>query len=186
MIAAAITPQASATAPIESVRQAVRLPTLSAWADLSTRTIYLVAAPLPERTMNDDRIEEQRLDALRPGWRVAIIPPFQDRLWVGFADNAVALDESGDAALVGIIWALRRWGASRVRLEGFAGRNTGVSDASRAFAVARTAVIAQRLRAEGFEVEEAVGDLNTSRALYETGGVERVRSVDIRALGPRT
>ncbi len=184
MIEAALTPQPGSTPPIEAVRQAARTPTLSAWADLSTRTIFLASAPLPERSLGDYRAEERRLDALRPGWRVAVIPPFQERLWVGFDDDAVVLTEQGQRDLDAIIWGLRRWGAARVRLEGLSGRNTGVTSASSAFATARAAEVARRLRAAGFEVEERVADLTLSRTLYEIGGVERVRAVDIRPIAP--
>lgn len=185
MINAALAPQASAQPPIAAVRQAARVPTLSAWADLSTRTIYLAMAPLPEHGLAGFRAEERRLDSLRPGWRVAVIPPFADRLWVGFADDAVTLDAAQEAELDDIVWALQRWGAARVRLEGFSGRNTGVVASSRAFATARAAAVAQRLRAEGFEVEEIIGDRTVSRALYESGGAARVRSVDIRVTAPQ-
>ena len=183
MIEAALAPQPGSTPPIEAVRQAARTPTLSAWADLSTRTIFLASAPLPERSLADYREEERRLDALRPGWRVAVIPPFQERLWVGFDDDAVVLTEAGQRDLDAIIWGLRRWGAARVRLEGLSGRNTGVSAASQAFATARAAEVGRRLRAAGFEVEERIAELTTSRSLYEAGGVDRVRAVDIRAIG---
>lgn len=186
MIDAALRPQQPEAPPIEAIRQAARAPTLSAWADLSTRTIYLAAAPLPERNLADFREEERRLDGLRPGWRVAIIPPFHDRLWVGFADDAVVLDETEQTKLADIVWALRRWGAVRVRLEGLSGRNTGAGAQSTAFASARTAEIARALRAESFEVEEAVADISVSRALYQSGGAERVRAVDIRALAAAT
>jgi uncharacterized hydrophobic protein (TIGR00271 family) len=184
MIEAALAPRAGVSPPIESIRQAARLPSMSAWADLSTRTIYLVAAPLPERSLVSFREEERRLDALRPGWRVSVIPPFQERLWVGFDDDAIVFNEQGQRELDATIWALRRWGAARVRVEGISGRNTGASASSRAFATARAAEAARRLRAAGFEVEEGLVSAAASRALYEIGGIERVRAVDICPLGP--
>jgi uncharacterized hydrophobic protein (TIGR00271 family) len=171
--------------PIETIRQAAQTPTLSAWVDLPTRTVYLAAAPLPERSLADFQGEETRLDKLRADWRVAIIPPFQERLPILFADNAVTLDAEGERQLQTVVWALRRWGASRVRLEGLSGRSTGASRASRDLADARAAEIGRVMRAAGFETVEARAELSTSRALYELGGAPRVRAVDVVPLGPQ-
>jgi outer membrane protein OmpA-like peptidoglycan-associated protein len=81
-----------------------------------------------------------------------------------------------------IAWSLQRWGASHVRLEGFAGRSTGANAASRRLAEARAETVAQRLRDAGMSVEAGVATTISSRALYAIGGSARVRSVDVMAM----
>jgi uncharacterized hydrophobic protein (TIGR00271 family) len=180
MIEAALRQPQSEAPPIESLRMAARVPTIAAWVDGSARTIFLTAAPIPLLDLAAVQAEERRLSASRPDWRVALAPPFRDRIAISFADDATTLSDSTQTDVA--LWALRRWNVTRVRVEGLSGRNTGANAASRTLATGRAAEVARRLRAAGFEVEETVAASALSRELYASGGVARVRAADILPL----
>lgn len=177
---------AAAPPPIEALRAAANVPTLAAWADSGARVVHLLAAPAAGMSLLELQREEARLAEVAPGWGAELTPAFEPRLTVEFEDNSSELNQVGAAQVDAVVWALRRWGASHVRLEGFAGRATGASAASRRLAGARAETIAQRLRDAGLSVDADVATTALSRALFASGGSARVRGVDVmaRAVSP--
>ncbi|MCR6644857.1 MAG: hypothetical protein NVV62_10260 [Terricaulis sp.] len=46
LVESALAPQTNTAAPVESLRRAVRAPTLAAWTDPASRTLYFTVAPV--------------------------------------------------------------------------------------------------------------------------------------------
>ncbi len=130
LVESALAPQTNTVAPIEATRRELRVPTLSAWTDTDSRTLYFAVAPLADATLETYRAEETRVATDQRAWRVALVPPFSPSL------PAPAQDANGEPALQTTTWALQRWGVTRVRV-------VGAPEAAAA------------LREAGFSVEEA-------------------------------
>lgn len=168
------------TPPIEQARAASILPVDSAWADADQNTIYLRAVALEGVRLRDYRTEEARLDALIDGWRVRIIPPFRERLFLPFASGSETPDYATLDAAADARWALTRWNVRRIGLEGLAGRRTDASAASRTLAQARVTAASRMEPLAGFELSPVVASRDTAEALFAEGGDARVTGVDIR------
>ncbi|WP_098105805.1 DUF389 domain-containing protein [Novosphingobium sp. PC22D] len=103
--------------PIDRVRQSIGLPTRSLWSDRAQRLVYVEPVPAPGWTLADYRAIEtaSRMDD-DVKWTVRIVPPPQAQLTVALGDPALAPEGAVTPQLA--VWALRRWGMSRVTIEG--------------------------------------------------------------------
>ncbi|MBI1185865.1 MAG: DUF389 domain-containing protein [Alphaproteobacteria bacterium] len=164
-------------APVDAVRDAARLAVTTAWADESTRTIHVLAAP-EGRPLDAYRAEETRLNALGFGWAVAVTPPYVMRAPILFGDDEVALGPEEDAQVEVALWALRRWGVQEVIVEGLSGRATGRSQISRILADGRAGAVAAALRRGGVSAEARRATPETAARLAGDGEA-RVRAADI-------
>ena len=177
MIEAALTNQADRQPPIEQARAASTVPIYAAWADTGARTIYLSAAPLSGLSLADYRQEEQRLGQTLTDWRIAVVPPFQEDLFLPFADDSDAPDEATLRALEQVHWALARWSVRRVRVVGLdAERRNG---ALRELTLRRAESVRALLHQHGIELEnppaEPSADPGDDGALRADGIVLRAR-----------
>ncbi|RPE80148.1 putative hydrophobic protein (TIGR00271 family) [Vulcaniibacterium tengchongense] len=110
------------------------------------------------------------------GPRVAVVPALQGLPAVAFGDGSAELDEAAQARLQDIAWALARWDAGPVRVEGYAG-----SDAR--LARERAEAVAAWLRERGVAVAEAAGaDAASARALGAREGAAAQRSARVTLL----
>lgn len=172
----------SATPPIQQMRAASRIPTLAAWTDASTRTVMLSAAPVAGLRLRDYATEEERLNAMGFAWRVALVPPFQEHVFVPFEGDQPTLGYAGLDALERARWALMRWNVSRAGVEGMAGRAGLRSEAGRTLASERANAVAERLRSDDLTVIVVAASAQTLEALEAEGGAARVQGVEIRIL----
>lgn len=115
LVESALAPQTNTAAPVETLRRAVRVPTLAAWTDPASRTLYFTVAPIEGAGLESFRAEEARLALEQRAWRVALVPPFAASLP---APEGEALDEEGAATVQTALWALQRWGVARARVIG--------------------------------------------------------------------
>lgn len=115
LVESALAPQTNTAAPVESLRRAVRAPTLAAWTDPASRTLYFTVAPVEGGGLESIRAEEARLAQEQRGWRVALVPPFVARLP---APAGEVLNEEGAATARTALWAMQRWGVVRARVVG--------------------------------------------------------------------
>lgn len=184
IVSAALSPplggRSTAVAPTQAVRSASRTPILHAWADAGANEIALLAAPNPAWSLADYRREESRLRGMNFGWTITLIPPYAERIPVIFEDDVASLASAQVQTIDAAVWALQRWGVESVTIEGFSGRSTGASRASRLLATTRAANVESALDARGFSATSRIGDIEVSRALAAQGA-ERVRAADILA-----
>ena len=164
--------------PIEPARQAARFQTAQAWGDDQHHVVTLLAAPQADWSLGDFKAEEERLNALGLAWTVRVVPPYQERAPILFANNATQLTPETTAQIADIAWALQRWGVTAVRVEGVAGANTGATRSSRTLAQARADHVAAALAEHGVTATPARASRETARRL-SADGVARTRSADI-------
>ncbi|MCJ2186808.1 DUF389 domain-containing protein [Novosphingobium beihaiensis] len=106
--------------PFKTIREAVGLPTRSLWTDRAQRMVYADPVPAPGWTLADYRAIESQASKGVTGWTVRIVPPPQPSLTVLLARATPAEGEAvapppPDAIRSGLaLWALARWGISKV------------------------------------------------------------------------
>lgn len=118
LVESALAPQTNIAAPVETLRRSVRAPTLAAWADPASRTLYFTVAPVEGAGLEFVRAEETRLAQEQRAWRVALVPPFISSLP---ASSAETLDGEDLAMAQTALWALQRWGVTHARVVGAPG-----------------------------------------------------------------
>ena len=162
--------------PIAAITSASRITSIASWPEDTRRVVHVLAAPAGEFTLTDYRAEEERLNALGFNWNIEIIPPFLDRITVAFADDQTRLDDTQTTDLEVARWALIRWAASDVVVEGFSGRNDGA--AARRLALARAESVAAALGQVGASqpIARAAASETALRLMREAG---HVRAADI-------
>lgn len=109
---------ASDVPPITKIRQNFGLPTRSVWVDRAQRTVFIEPVNAPEWTLADYRTAESQADKISEGWAVRVVPPVQSVLRVRLAGDPPAEQGRGPELLSAdvVVWALQRWGMSRVTL----------------------------------------------------------------------
>lgn len=100
--------------PYEAIRARFGLPTRSMWSNRAQRIVYVEPVPAPEWTLADYRAIEREATRSKEVWTVRVIPPPQAELTVAL-DTSDAPDNAVSADLA--LWALNRWGMSRVTLD---------------------------------------------------------------------
>jgi len=115
LVESALAPQTNTAPPVETLRSALRVPTLSAWTDPASRTLYFAVAPLAGGNLALYRSEEERLAQTQRDWRVALVPPFEPLI---AAPQGDALEAGAAMQVQTALWALQRWGVTRVRVVG--------------------------------------------------------------------
>lgn len=169
-------------APIDQVRKAARAPIGQAWADSAGHAVILLAAPSDSWDLAAYRAEETRLSAMKFGWTVQIIPPYRDRLPVIFEDDSAAVGAAQKTRIETVIWALKRWGVSKVSIEGFAGPNPNANRTTRLLAETRAAGVGAMMEARQIATTVRLGTRETGATL--TGqGEGRLRSADVVVFG---
>ncbi|MCB2079411.1 MAG: DUF389 domain-containing protein [Novosphingobium sp.] len=114
--------------PFSHIRGTIGLPTQSMWTDRGQRMVYVEPVPAPDWTLEDYRMAESHANTAHESWTVRVVPPPMARLKVrlpqpkpqegesaGATSAAPAEDKDAIAASLAI-WALQRWGMSRVIL----------------------------------------------------------------------
>ncbi|MCT2398915.1 DUF389 domain-containing protein [Novosphingobium mangrovi (ex Huang et al. 2023)] len=107
--------------PFKTIRRAIGLPTRSLWTDRAQRMVYAEPVPAPGWTLADYRAIETRASEGVTGWTVRIVPPAQADLTVLLSDSTGdnATPPPADAISADLaLWALERWGMSKVTLSG--------------------------------------------------------------------
>ncbi|MEJ2456718.1 MAG: DUF389 domain-containing protein [Novosphingobium sp.] len=108
--------------PFKTIRETVGLPTRSLWTDRAQRMVYVDPVPAPGWTLEDYRAVEKTASKGVTGWTVRLVPPPRPSLTVLLAHATPAEGETvappppdaihSDLAL----WALTRWGISKVTI----------------------------------------------------------------------
>lgn len=166
--------------PIEQARIASAFPIDAAWSDQAERVIFLRPAAIEELLLGDYRREELRLDSIFKDWRIVIVPPVQERVFLPFSTGSAAPDAMTQQAIEDAIWALSRWNVRRVTLEGMAGRRTIRSKALRDLALERLDAVAAMLSETDLDIYAVVADIEVTDRLFSAYGDSRVTGVDIR------
>ncbi len=99
--------------PYARIRSAIGLPMQAAWANRAERLVTIVPAAAPNWTLADFRQAEELANEAAGEWSVHLIPPPAYELRVAL--GAEPLATAGVAPPVAI-WAMQRWGVSRIRL----------------------------------------------------------------------
>ena len=113
--------------PFDKIRSRIGLPTRSIWSNRTGRMVYVEPAEAPDWTLADYRMAEQQATDADDVWTVRLIPPAKSQLRVPLGESlgespGESPGGSGDGSgrnspLVPAdlaIWALQRWGMSRV------------------------------------------------------------------------
>ena len=109
---------------------------------------------------------------------VDVVPALQALPAIAFADNSSDLDATANAQLDDIAWALKRWEADAIAIEGHAGGNDKLAHA-------RADAVADGLRKRGVAIAGVgIADQQTTRALVRSNGAAAGRSVMLH-LAPR-
>lgn len=99
------------TPPLSAIRSAIRIPTQALWVNRSERTVQIVPFAARGWQLSDYRAIEQSADQAGGGWRVRIIPPVEQDLFVPIA---LGREQGASEALDDIIWAVERWGLQQI------------------------------------------------------------------------
>lgn len=108
--------------PFARIRGDIGLPTRSVWSDRAQRIVYLEAVRAPGWSLADYRSAEQHANTVSEGWTVRVVPPVEAQLRINLAEPGDGEKEDGgkvDETAIDpnlAIWALQRWGMSRVTL----------------------------------------------------------------------
>ncbi len=100
--------------PFEKIRAIIGLPTRSIWTDTAQRVVYVEPVPAPEWTTADYAAIERLATGADEKWQVRVIPPAQAQIRVSLSPETAG-DETMSPALA--VWALQRWGMSKVMLD---------------------------------------------------------------------
>lgn len=166
--------------PIEQVRIASAFPIDAAWSDQAERVIFLRPAAIEELLLGDYRREELRLDSMFTDWRIVIVPPVQERVFLPFSTGSAAPNAMTQEAIEDAVWALSRWNVRRVTLEGMAGRRTIRSKVLRDLALARLDAVSTLLAETDLHIYAVIADREVTERLFTAYGDSRVTGVDIR------
>lgn len=132
---------------------------------------------------------EVKLAGLDPAWTVTLVPAVSPLPWIDFAPRSAELDDLALSRLETSVWALRRWGITRVAVAGSASSD-GTTGYNRRLAMARAEIVAEWLRERGFTVSTQFSfDRSSQRPLERELGLARFRHVEIRpevSVGPVT
>jgi outer membrane protein OmpA-like peptidoglycan-associated protein len=110
---------------------------------------------------------------------VDVVPALQSLPTIVFADNSSDLDATANAQLDNVTWALKRWEAGALTIEGHAGGDYKLAQA-------RANAVADGLRKRGVAIASVgIADKQTTRALVRSEGAAAGRSVMLH-LGPPT
>ncbi len=137
----------------EAIRAAIPFGVQAVDIKVETRQVRIIPALRTAMTLAAMRETELQLAAKFRGWDIRILPALQDLPPVVFADGA-ELGEDGRQAIDVIVWALRAWEAKAVDVAGNAPLGAG-STARRKLALDRANVVAELLKADGFECSAA-------------------------------
>jgi outer membrane protein OmpA-like peptidoglycan-associated protein len=131
------------------------------WRLMAAAGLDLAAARALENDVNHDGTRPQ----------VEVVPALQALPQIVFADNRANLDATATTQLDTIAWALARWEAGAVAVEGHAGGNDKL-------ARARADAVADGLRKRGVAIAAiTTADRQATRALVRSDGAAAGRSV---------
>ncbi len=138
--------------PLGAIRAAIGLPTQALWVNRGERSVQVVPFAAQGWTLADYRQLESQADAVAGGWKVRILPPVLDRLVVPLtiADDLC----TGGAALDDALWAIGRWGAQGVAVNGYAGASCGAGEIAQAQSCADFVV--SRLKLDGISARSGL------------------------------
>lgn len=174
---AALAAPATPASESDAIVKSFPLPLLGSGADAQLRQLTLVVAPTARAPLATLRQMEEQLERQWPGWVVRIVPPPRPLPPILFARGSAELGAEQHAALEDVLWALRRWDAHQVAVEGRAssdGRGTPQLAAGRAESVR------QWLEQAGIEVQAGASyPLPDQPAREAADGVDMFRSVFI-------
>lgn len=101
-------------------------------------------------TLEDYKAIEQSIQRLTPDLSVILHPPLQPLPPVAFGSGSTQLDEAGREAVGAQVWALKRWGAASVVVEGRSSVGPrGPVKRDLRIALARAEAVAERIRELG-------------------------------------
>lgn len=132
------------TPPLSAIRSAVRIPTQALWVNRSERIVQIVPFAANGWGLADYRAIEKSAGKAGGGWRVRIIPPVEQELFVPVTLSA---EKEPNKALDDLIWAVERWGLERVQFVPASSRAPANSDALRQV----SAIITARFKLAGLE-----------------------------------
>ncbi len=136
------------TPPLSAIRKAVRIPTQALWINRSERTVQIVPFPARGWQLRDYRAVEQSASEAGDGWRVRIIPPVEQDLFVPVSPGR---EPAQNDALDDLIWAVERWGLQQIEFVPRISRSgSGSGNLSREIA----ALISTKFKLAGVEANE--------------------------------
>lgn len=100
--------------PYDVIRSDIGLPTRSIWTNSAERMVYVEPVPAPEWTLADYAEVEKSVRQEGKKWTVHIVPPPQSEMRVNLDPENPAEGAMPQALAV---WALQRWGMTRVTLD---------------------------------------------------------------------
>jgi uncharacterized hydrophobic protein (TIGR00271 family) len=137
--------------PLAAIRARIGIPVQALWVNRAERTVQAVPASGEGWTLEAYRALERKVANADEQWQVQIVPPAPAVLTIPI----VADEENRKAVgLDAAIWAIGRWGLTKVALSGFSGRTA--SDAEQAVALANVRLVAAALEARGIGSSQAV------------------------------
>ncbi|MCA8899910.1 MAG: DUF389 domain-containing protein [Hyphomonas sp.] len=159
---------------------AITFTTIGADVDGEARTAKIFAAPNAGLSLPAYRTLEAGLAANFPDWTVTLVPPVEELPLIGFDDGASEPAEGAAAVFEDCLWALDRWGVTRVDVVGYAS-TSGSRRLNTALAAKRAEAVAAMLAGHGLAADP-VGDYRAydQVALERRDGVQRFQSVLIR------
>ncbi|MCB2057172.1 MAG: DUF389 domain-containing protein [Novosphingobium sp.] len=138
--------------PLGAIRATIGLPTQALWVNRGERSVQVVPFAAQGWTLADYRQLETQADAVAGGWKVRILPPVRDRLVVPLtiADDLC----TGGPALDDALWAIGRWAAQGVAVNGYAGANRSAGEIAQAQSCADFVV--SRLKQDGISARSSL------------------------------
>ena len=118
--------------PFDDIREAIGIPVQSIWPNRSERIVDIAAIFVDGWSLQDYFDAETLAQKSAGGWKIRIIPPSQQRLYISMAQDEEVINE-GDAQLQNdngdsvdsniiikpslAIWAIERWGLRNIIIE---------------------------------------------------------------------
>ncbi|MDE2436348.1 MAG: DUF389 domain-containing protein [Sphingomonadales bacterium] len=135
--------------PFDDIRNALGIPVRSMWSDWIGRAVYVEPFEVPGWSLSDYRSAEARQRAANGGWVIRIVPPLETNLSVDAMANP---DGSSGEGVQIALWALARWGVSKVDVDTAPGGDA--SSLEKEFA--RSGVTANLVEKPGLRTGQAV------------------------------
>ena len=160
-------------------RKLVPLPLAAVEVDTAGKLAVFQVAPGFDGPLDTLRQMEETLGKRFPDWRVAIIPPIGPLPEIPFTAGAASLTQEAKLAVQDGVWALTRWQATSVEVNGGAAMNEKGQQTS-SLALQRAKAVAAELHSAGLQATAAeVYPMAGQRAKESEYGSAAFRAVSI-------
>jgi uncharacterized hydrophobic protein (TIGR00271 family) len=148
--------------------------------DAGERRVTIFLQHAARLSLQEAEALEARLAGVDSAWTVRLVPFMGVLPAVSFEPASAELTAEAGRELGAIAWGLRRWGVEAVEVTGYASIDGSVAS-NRELAERRAQVVAEWLRAQGFEADtRAIFDRRGQAAIEREFGHVHFRRVEIR------